>query len=362
MRDEAGKHKIDSILLSAVNAWRRCYHVARICSRLPRMKPFTVLVTSPSFSEEGQRLLHDAGGEMVFMEGVLDEQAVLAAFAKHKVTAAVLRGPTPFTAAVFGLAKDLKIVSKNGAGIDSVDLAAATEHGVAVMITNGANADSVAEHALALMLALVRELPRFDRGMRNGVWRDPRHVLRGLRDRAVGIVGYGQIGQRTAQLANACGAKVIVHSRTRSGLPAGMEWEASLDGLLERADVVSLHTPLTEKTRGFIGAPQLARMKPGALLINTSRGKLVDESALIAALKSGTLAGAGLDVFAAEPPDFANPLFSLPNVLCTPHIASITTGAEVQMGIISARNILHYLRGEIYDPANFVNPQVFKGK
>jgi D-3-phosphoglycerate dehydrogenase / 2-oxoglutarate reductase len=344
---------------------RRCYHVALACvrfHRLSRMKPFTVLVTSPSFSEEGQRMLREAGGEMAFMEGPIDERAVLAAFAKHRVAAAVLRGPTPFTAAVFDAAKELKIVSKNGAGIDSLDLAAANARGVAVMITQGANADSVAEHSLALMLALVRELPRFDRGMRNGVWRDPRHVLRGLRDRTVGIVGYGQIGKRIARLAAACGAKVLVHSRSRPGLPEGMEWADTLDRLLDRADIVSLHTPLTDQTRGLIGEKEIARMKPGALLINTSRGKLVNEPALVEALKSGRLAGAGLDVFAEEPPDFANPLFSLPNVLCTPHIASITEGAEVQMGIISAQNILHYLRGEIYDPANFVNPQVFKSK
>ena len=139
-----------------------------------------------------------------------------------------------------------------------------------------------------------------------------------------------------------------------------MEWEESLDGLLARADIVSLHTPLSEETRGMIGAAQLAKMKPTAFIVNTSRGKLIDEPALIAALKEGRVAGAGLDVFAQEPPGPANPLFSMPNVIVTPHVASSTTGAARQMGNIGARNILHYLRGEVYDERNFINPEVMR--
>jgi D-3-phosphoglycerate dehydrogenase len=281
-------------------------------------------------------------------------------FAAHPVSVVILRGPAPFTAAVFDAAKHLRMISKHGAGIDSVDLESATAHGVAVMITGGANADGVAEHSLALMLALSRELPRYERLLRGGGWKDQGYQVRDFSERTVGVVGYGQIGSRTARLARACGAKVIVHSRRRVQPLQGMEWEERLDGLLARADIVSLHCPLNEGTRGMIGAAQLARMKPGSLLINTSRGKLVDEPALIAALREGRIAGAGLDVFAQEPPDPKNPLFSMPNVIVTPHVASSTTGAARQMGEIGARNILHYLRGEVYDERNFVNPEVMK--
>jgi D-3-phosphoglycerate dehydrogenase len=323
------------------------------------MKP-VVLVTGTTISEQAQQPLRDAGFEIAFMKMPVDERAMLQAFADHPVTAVILRGPAPFTPAVFDAAKSLRIISKNGAGIDSVDLASATAHGVAVMITEGANADAVAEHSLALMLALTRELPRYERVIRGGGWKDQGYQVRDFRERVVGIVGYGQIGSRTARLAQACGARVIVHSRRRVELPKGMEWEESLDGLLPRADIVSLHCPLSDQTRKLISASRIAKMKRGSLIVNTSRGRLIDEEALIAALKDGHLGGAGLDVFAQEPPDPKNPLFSMANVIVTPHVASSTTGAAKQMGAICAQNILHYLRGELYDERNFINPQVMK--
>ena len=315
-----------------------------------------VLVTSTTVSNEARSLLHGAGIELAFMEGPITEKALIGEFKRQNIAAVILRGPSPFTSAVFEAAKQLKIIAKHGAGIDSVDLRSATEHGVAVMVTRGANAEAVAEHALALMLALVRELPRFDRGLRSGVWKDPRYIVRDFRERAVGIVGYGRIGQQTARLASACGAKVIVHSRSRATLPPGMEWEDTLDALLGRADIVSVHCPLTDETRGMFGEKQFAQMKTGAIIINTARGKLIDEPALIAALQSGRLAGAGLDVFAAEPPGTGNPLFSMSNVICTPHISAATSGAGARMGTIAAESIIHYLRGEIYDRQNLMNP------
>ncbi len=319
-----------------------------------------VLVTGFTIAEEAQKLLRAAGFELVFMGADIGEPFLLKAFASRTVPAVLLRGAAPFTPAVFDAAKDLKIISKRGAGIDSVDLASATAHGVAVMITNGTNAAAVAEHALALMLAVARELPQFDRRMRAGQWKDQTYVVRDFSQRTVGIVGYGEIGKRVAALVQACGAKVVVHSRTRSEPPPGMEWEDSFDRLLGRVDVLSLHCPLTEKTRGMVGKKQLALMKPDAVIVNAARGKLIDEPALVEALKNGRLAGAGLDVFDQEPPDPGNPLFGLPNVLCTPHIASTTTYAEAQMGVIAAHNILSWLRGEVYDPRNFINPVVFR--
>ena len=317
-----------------------------------------VLVTGSAITQHAQQPLREAGFEILFMKPPVDEAALLKVFAAQPVSVVILRGPAPFTPAVFDAAKHLRIISKHGAGIDSVDLASATARGVAVMVTNGANADAVAEHSLALMFALARELPRYERLLRGGGWKDQGYQVRDFSERTVGIVGYGQIGTRTARLAQACGAKVIIHSRRRIEPLHGMEWEGSLDGLLARADIVSLHTPLSEETRGMIGAAQLAKMKPTAFIVNTSRGKLIDEPALVAALKEGRIAGAGLDVFAQEPPDPSNPLFSMPNVIVTPHVASSTTGAAKQMGIIGARNILHYLRGEVYDERNFINPEV----
>jgi D-3-phosphoglycerate dehydrogenase len=319
-----------------------------------------VLVTGFTVSEEAQKLLRGAGLDIAFTGSAIDEASMLAEVARRTVRAVILRGPAAFTPRVFAAAKDLKIISKHGAGIDSVDLKSATEHGVAVMITNGTNAGAVAEHSLALMLALTRELPGFDRRMREGAWKDQTYIVRDFSERTVGIVGYGHIGKKTAELAAACGAKVIIHSRTRGTVPQGMEWEDDLDKMLPRVDILSLHCPLTDQTRGLINGKRLALMKPDAFIVNTSRGRMIDEAALIAALKSGKLAGAGLDVFEKEPTDPANPLFALPNVICTPHIASTTTHAAALMGVICAKNILYYLRGEIYDRSNFINPAVFK--
>ena len=318
----------------------------------------TVLVTAATVSDLAQNLLRAGGADLIFMPGTIDEAALLAALARDDIAAILLRGSPPLTGRVLAAASDLKIIAKHGAGVDSVDIAAATRRGIAVMVANGANADAVAEHALALMLSLSRELPRFDRDVRSGAWRNLDQFTRDFRARTVGIVGYGQIGERTARLAQACGARVVIHTRSAITPPAGMTYEPDLDRLLETVDIVSLHCPLTEQTRRLIGAAQLARMKPGALLINTARGPVIDEAALVAALRSGKLAGAALDTFAVEPPDPAHPLFTLPNVLVTPHIAAATTGAMARMGTIAANNILCWLRGEVHDARNFLNPAV----
>lgn len=317
-----------------------------------------VLVTAATVSDLAQNLLRAGGADLIFMPGAIDEAALLAALARDDIAAILLRGSPPLTGRVLAAAPDLKIIAKHGAGVDSVDIAAATRRGIAVMVANGANADAVAEHALALMLSLSRELPRFDRDVRSGAWRNLDQFTRDFSARTVGIVGYGQIGERTARLAQACGARVVIHSRSAITPPAGMTYEHDLDRLLETVDIVSLHCPLTDQTRGLIGAAQLARMKPDALLINTARGPVIDETALVAALKSGKLAGAALDTFAVEPPDPVHPLFTLPNVLVTPHIAAATTGAMARMGTIAANNILCWLRGEVHDARNFLNPEV----
>ena len=317
-----------------------------------------VLVTGPTVSEAGQKILRDAGAEIDFMQTPVGEQSLVDAFAQRPYDAVLVRSSPPLTARVIESAKALKIISKHGAGTDSIDVATATRRGIAVMMANGANAGAVAEHSLALMLCVVRELPKFHKGLRNGVWKDLGYVVTGFRDRTVGIVGYGQIGRRTAHLVAACGAKVIVHTRSRIALPEGMEREQDFDALLRRVDILSLHCPLTEETRGLVGKRELALMKPGSIVINTARGPVIDEAALIEALRSGHLGGAGLDTFEQEPPARENPLFHMDNVICTPHIAVATTDASFQMGTIAANNIVSYLRGEVYDPANFVNPEV----
>ncbi len=320
------------------------------------MRPFVVLVTAMHLSPEAQKILADAGGEIIFMADPVDEDALIARFAQGPVHAVVLRGSKPFTARVLAAAPHLKIIAKNGAGVDSVDIASATTRGIAVMVAAGANAEAVAEHSVALMLALTRDLFGLDRKARGGGWEGTGYQGRDFSGATVGIVGYGSIGRSTARKAAALGSRVVVLDAFAK--PEEFEVETDLERLLARADIVSLHCPLTEDTRGLIGRRELAVMKKGAVLINTARGPLVDESALVDALRSGHLSGAGLDTFATEPIAAGNPLLELPNVILTPHVAGVTRNAVLGVSTITATNVVDRMWGRPLDRRNLVNPEV----
>ncbi|MGE0254319.1 MAG: 2-hydroxyacid dehydrogenase [Alphaproteobacteria bacterium] len=231
----------------------------------------------------------------------------------------------PVTAALMASAPRLKLVQRLGVGLDSIDLAAARARGIAVANTPGANAPAVAEMALTLILAALRRLSLLDRTTRMGGWAIDPVIQRGMGEvagRTVGLVGYGSIPSRLAPVLAAMGARVLYTARAPKA-DAKAEWRA-LPDLLAEADIVSLHVPLTPETDGMIGREALARMKPAAILVNTARGALVDEAALLAALRSGHLAAAGLDVFASEPVKADNPLLALDNVVVAPHAAWMT--------------------------------------
>lgn len=318
------------------------------------MGEHTVLVTSPELSDAARDVLSQAGLTAVFVAEPKTEDALLAALAEHTPSAVLMRGNPPFTRRVLANTRGLRIVAKHGAGVDSVDLPAAREHGVAVAVAAGTNADAVAEHTLALMLALARELPGLDRGVRASQWPGMAFKGREFRERTVGIVGFGQIGQRVARLVRAFGARVVVHTRSAAATEPGIEIENDLDTLLRRADVLSLHCPLTPQTRGGFGERAFQAMPKGSLFVNTARGALVDEAALARALTEGPIAAAALDTLADEPPAPANPLLALPNVLLTPHIAGATLGSQRRVGIVAATNIVRHLRGEVIEKSNLI--------
>lgn len=302
---------------------------------------FQVLVTAPNWAASAQDIVRDAGGQITFMPEPITEDLLAAQLAATGARALVLRGSKPVSDRVLAAAPALKIVAKNGAGVDSVDLAAARQRSVAIAVAPAANADAVAEHALALMLALTRQLPLLDRMVRGGQWADSNWQGRDFRGAVVGIVGYGNIGRSTARLAAALGARVLVlrpHGQADSHAT-----EPDLDRFLAQIDILSLHCPLTERTRGMIGERELSLMRRGSLLINTARGPVVDEAALLRALQSGHLEGAGLDTFDTEPLPAGSPLLALPNVLLTPHVAGVTRNAALQVANITARNIVDYL-------------------
>jgi glyoxylate reductase/D-3-phosphoglycerate dehydrogenase len=253
------------------------------------------------------------------------------------------------TEADYAAAPHLRLVQVMSAGYEHVDIGLAARHGVRVATFGDAMASVVAEHTLMLMLAVYRQLPRLDAAVRSGTWRQDEPVLRELRGKRVGLVGLGYIGRAVATLLAAFGAEVAYSSRGR--LSAAEEatlrvMYASFDELLAISDVVSLHVPLAPSTRGLIGARELALMKPTGVLINTSRGPVVDQAALAEALASGRLAGAGLDVLDLEPPAESDPLLKMPNVVFTPHTAG--QAEEVWPRIVHTcfDNIQRVSRGE----------------
>jgi phosphoglycerate dehydrogenase-like enzyme len=250
------------------------------------------------------------------------------------------------TAEMIAAAPRLRLIQKIGVGVNTIDLDAAKARGIAVCNLPGTNARAVAELTLALMLAVLRRLPRFDAAMRRGEWSDPalQDGIGELGGRTVGLVGYGAIPRLLAPVLAALGCRLIYTSRTPRSDAVG-EWR-SLDALLSESDVVSLHLPLTAETETLIDARAFARMRRGAILINTARGGLVDQSALTQALKDGKLAGAGLDVFVHEPHDATEPLFHLPNVVLTPHIGWLTTGTFDRSFALAAENCRRIAAGE----------------
>lgn len=255
---------------------------------------------------------------------------------------------------------DLLAVSTYGAGYDTVDVDACTRAGVCVVNQAGSNAGAVAEHTLGLMLGLSKRIGESDRRLRRGE-RLTRQDLVGsdLAGRTLGLVGIGHAGRRVAQLAHAFGMRVLATDpllepqqiRARGAEPV------PLVQLLAQSDVVSLHCPRDHHTTGMIGAPEFAAMKPGALFITTARGGIHDEAALLQALRSGHLAGAGLDVWALEPPTSDHPLLALDNVLATVHTAGVTHGSRRQMATMAADQILALAQGA--RPPRLVNPEVW---
>ncbi len=258
-----------------------------------------------------------------------------------------IRSSTRFTDAVFRQSPNLRLLSLWGTGTDNVDLAAAARHGVTVTNTPGVSAFSIAEHALALMLAAARRIPRVDAKIRQGHW--PRGEAVQMHGKTLGIVGLGAVGRQFARLGAGIGMRVIAW--TMHPNPAlGFEL-VSLDELLRSSDVVSLHLRLSSETCGFMGKSEIEKMKPSAILINTARGAIVDEQALLDALTAARIAGAGLDVFEAEPLPQGHPLTRLENVVLTPHSAGVTPEA-LEAGLkLSIENVWNFLDGR---PTNVV--------
>jgi phosphoglycerate dehydrogenase-like enzyme len=281
---------------------------------------------------------------VVTARGADDEAELIRRIGRARV-AINIRAHARFTDAVFAGCRALKMVSVWGTGTDNIDLEAAGRRGITVCNTPGVNAFAVAEHAIALMLATGRKIPRIDREMRGGAW--PREMLTQCLGKTLGVFGTGTIGARVATLGQALGMEVLAwsargdeaHVRSLGARPA------TKDQILREADFVSLHLRLTPETRAFLTRREFALMKKSAILVNTGRGALVDREALLDALRQGRIAGAGLDVFHEEPVKPDDPILALPTVVLSPHNAG-QTPEVIRDGLLRAvANVEHFLKG-----------------
>ena len=306
-----------------------------------------VLIGSRSFGQSDPNhltLLEAAGCEVIPNTVGRGYHAAELADALRGVDA-IITGTDELTAAVINGADRLKTIAKHGVGLDNIDLAAAKARGIIVTATPGAIHDAVADLTLGLLLALARQIVPAHLSMQAGQWK--RLIGFELRDKTLGIVGLGRIGKEVCLRARAFGMKIVAYDLYPDQAFAAQHQVTllALDELLKVADVVSLHAPPTSDDKPLLGTAELALLKPSAYLINTARGQLVDEAALVDALRSGKLAGAGLDVFVHEPPT-GSPLLTLNNVVLTPHIAGQTHEGQRRMGDITLENCLRALRGE----------------
>ena len=311
--------------------------MSAVIEREPRRE--VILVTGADLA--GPAVEQLASFDLVYAGKAPDEEQLVALCRQHQPVAIIVRYGR-ITERVIDASARLRVISKHGSGIDTIDSAAAAKRGIAVKAALGANAAAVAEHAWALILACAKDVATLDRRMHAGHWDKATHKSLELKGRTLGLVGLGAIGARVAAVGIALGMRVIAHDPYTAAAPGGVELLALAD-VIAGSDVLSLHCPLTEENASMLDAATLATMRPGAIVVNTARGGLVDEAALLEALRSGALRAAGLDSFQVEPFGAGHPFTGLSNAILSPHIGGVTGDAYVGMGTAAATNVLAVL-------------------
>nr|WP_283254130.1 hydroxyacid dehydrogenase [Ramlibacter paludis] len=278
----------------------------------------------------------------VVYAGKTPQEADLVALCKQHDPVAIIVRYGKVGAAVMDAAPSLRVISKHGSGTDTIDKDAAKARGIEVRAAAGANAAAVAEQALALLLACAKSVVQLDARMHAGHWDKATHKSVELHGRTIGLVGLGAIGQRFARMCDAMGMKVIGFDPFAQNLPSTIR-SVDLATLWRESDAISLHCPLTPENRNLVNAQTLQATKRGVILVNTARGGLVDEAALLDAVRSGQVMAAGLDSFAVEPMAAPHPFHGVPNIVLSPHIGGVTSDAYVNMGVGAAKNVLDVL-------------------
>ncbi len=310
------------------------------------------VLVSDNISEKGVKILEKAGLEVDVKTGRTPEELKKDI---GKYDALVIRSATKVTADIISAAKKLRVVGRAGSGLDNVDKLAATKQGIVVMNTPGGNTITTAEHTVALLLSMARKIPQATASMKQGKWEKKKFMGVELYNKTLGIIGLGNIGSHVAKMAQGMGMKVITYDPYLSEEKAKTLGVAvvGLNELFKESDFITNHIPLTNETRNLISDKSIAKMKKGVMIINASRGGVVDEKALYDALKSGKVAAAALDVFEKEPPG-ESPLFELDNFICTPHLGASTEDAQENVAIAVSNQIVDYLLyGTIRNAVNF---------
>lgn len=316
-----------------------------------------ILITGPSLAPDAADVLTAAGYAPVYVPPYSDGDGLIEAVrAADPVGILARMGRIDDT--VFAVAPKLRVVSKHGAGVDNIDVDAATARGIPVLNAAGANAVSVAEHAIALLFAVAKKVIPLDRSIREGRWEKSGFQGRELAGSTMGLVAFGAIARQTARFAKGLGMTVKAYDPFTPAevfTAEDVERIEDLDTLFATSNVVSLHCPLTPSTRHIVNADRLALMKPDAIIINTARGGLIDEVALTEALAEGRIFGAGLDTFAQEPPPVEHPFWTEARLVLSPHIGGVTAAANIRVGVEAAQGIVDLLAGRDIPEARIVN-------
>ncbi|MBX7220931.1 MAG: phosphoglycerate dehydrogenase [Blastocatellia bacterium] len=316
------------------------------------MTKFKVLVCG-NLAEDGLAVFRSADNIELDVKPELKEAELIECIAPYH--GLVVRSDTKPTAKVIEAADNLKIIGRAGTGVDNIDAAAATKRGIVVMNTPGGNTVTTCEHAFALMMALARNVPQGTSSLKSGRWERKKLTGVELYDKTLGIIGMGRIGGNVATRAIAFGMHPIAfdpYLTKEAAAKLGVE-SVSLADLFARSDFITLHTPFTPETANLINEAAFAKMKPGVRIVNCARGGLIDEDALVEAIKSGKVAGAALDVFATEPPATDHPLFGLDKVIYTPHLGASTTEAQVNVAVAIAHQMVDFFKtGAVFGAVN----------
>ena len=298
-----------------------------------------ILITAADLAPQALALLADF--EIVYAGKTPSEDDIVALCKRHDPVAIIVRY-SKVGAAAMDAAPSLKVISKHGSGTDTIDKGAAKQRGIQVVAAVGANAAAVAEQAMALLLACAKSIVLLNERMHAGCWDKATHKSIELEGRTIGLIGLGAIGLRFAKMADSMGMRVLGFDPYAKDLPAYIT-ETDLATIWRESDAISLHCPLTDDNRQLLNAQTLSACKKGVIIVNTARGGLIDEAALLAAVRSGQVASAGLDSFAVEPMSAPHPFHGEPGLVLSPHIGGVTADAYVKMGVAAAKNALAVL-------------------